>query len=304
MQEDNDEAVLACIHHYMLSDASSVRHFAYQLLREYVQPLSAQPELGYLDYSAYQQWRLLQYDAQALKSALAARLNKAKPPALRQRHLAGVENHAFFVQGNLPTDVVVRLTRACGKQGLTLYSLLFTVFAHVLRTFSGQNSDFPIWLRVMNRPEAFSQAIGPFISTMPVITTLQPDHSVLSNVKSIQHDILQLQQHPWLNIGHLAAEIHGGAARVNELVQILFTFYNFENDDIAVPGVYYRLDPYPDLSEKFGMSLFATQRENQISFTLSPAENRYEAADVQNILDVLVHALTQFNRQSLDIPLE
>ena len=127
---------------------------------------------------------------------------------------------------------------------------------------------------------------------------------MLSNVKSIQHDILQLQEHPWVNIGHLAPEIDGGAVRINELVQLLFTFHNFENGDIAVPGVEYRLEPYPDLAEKFGMSLFAAQRDGQIDFTLTAAENRYEEDYVRNILEALVYALGQFDRQFWETPLE
>ncbi|CAI1711099.1 Linear gramicidin synthase subunit D [Serratia marcescens] len=305
VRAETQEAVLACVHHHMLSDAPSVQHFAHQLLSAYATPsVSAQPEAGYLDYSAYQQWRVRQDDVQAFRTSLAARLNQAEPPALRQRHLSGVENRAFAVQAGLTSEVVERLTQACGERGLTLYSLLFTTFAHVLRTFSGQDSDFPIGLTVMNRPEAFSRAIGPFISTLPVIAALRADQSVLSNVKSIQHDILQLQEHPWVNIGHLAPEIDGGAVRINELVQLLFTFHNFENGDIAVPGVEYRLEPYPDLAEKFGMSLFAAQRDGQIDFTLTAAENRYEEDYVRNILEALVYALGQFDRQSWETPLE
>lgn len=305
MRTGTQEAVLACIHHHMLSDASSVQYFVHRLLSMYAIPsLPAQPEVGYLDYSAYQQWQIRQDDVQAFRKSLAIRLNQAEPPALRQRHLLGVENRALFTQASLTSEIVADLTQVCGEKGLTLYSLLFTMFAHVLRTFSGQDSDFPIALTVMNRPEMFSRAIGPFISTMPVITILRSDKSILSNVQRIQHDILQLQEYPWLNIGHLLPEIDGGAARINELVQLLFTFHNFESDDIALPNVEYHLEPYPDLAEKFGISLFAVQRDGKIDFTLTAAENRYEEEYIRNILTTFVYALEQFKRQSWNTQLE
>lgn len=47
VRAETQEAVLACVHHHMLSDAPSVQHFAHQLLSAYATPsVSAQPEAG------------------------------------------------------------------------------------------------------------------------------------------------------------------------------------------------------------------------------------------------------------------
>ena len=77
VRAETQEAVLACVHHHMLSDAPFRPAFCsstVECVRHTV--CIAQPEAGYLDYSAYQQWRVRQDDVQAFRISLAARLNQ------------------------------------------------------------------------------------------------------------------------------------------------------------------------------------------------------------------------------------
>ncbi|MBU2708592.1 amino acid adenylation domain-containing protein [Zooshikella marina] len=293
---DKNTWVLACIHHHMLSDAYSVPVIADELAAAYENPQRFAATLKqptYLDYSAYQQAQALGEAETQFKDRLIAELNEAEVPQLRQCYSATGSNAATHLTATLTEEEYQYLTDLCGKHELTLYPLLFTHFIHSIAVYTGQNESFPVGMTLANRPEAFQAAIGPFINTLPVVPALNRKESVLANAKTLHHTVIQYQQMNNLNIEQLVEGIQGGAPRLAELVQVLFTLHNFDEYSAQTQNTEYQIQPYADLAEKFGISLIAGVQSSCMSFTLTYAAEKYEQAQIEAIFNSFVDSLKQ-----------
>lgn len=303
---ETNQWILACIHHHMFSDAYSVPVIADELAHAYEDVevyMQASPQPGYFDYSAYEQEKEVDPVEHKFRAQLISQLNDADVPQLRKQYSTKAQNHAKHLTADLSEAEYDALVSLCGQHNLTLYPLLFTHFIRAISVYTGQKSSFPVGLTVANRPESFQRAIGPFISTLPVVPSIDLSKSVLWNAKGLHQQLIQYQAMNGLNLQQLVHDIEGGAPRLNELLQVLFTLHNF--DDYSSDGVQtqYDIQPYTDLTEKFGVSLIAAVKSSSLSFTLTYASDIYESEQIEAIFHRFVDSLRQSDSHVWQAPL-
>lgn len=307
---NKNESILSFVHHHMLSDAYSVALIIDELLYAYETVHQQNTETDeseviptFLDYASYQFHELESGLNQAAKQKIVKQLAGVQAPALRLRHDTDYSQEASELKVVLNAEEYDRLMQYCSKYSVTLYPLLLTHFYYTLRIYAGQSESFPLVLTVANRPENFSNSIGAFINTLPLVPMIDADKTLAENVKAVNQSIIELNEARQLNIEMLVDEVDGGANRLNDLLSILFTMHNFDVKERGHHPLSYKQISWPDLTEKFGLSLIAEDKNKQITFTLTYKKAVYFECDIRTILTCFMHSLHSLTEQSWKEPL-
>ncbi|MDQ1015676.1 non-ribosomal peptide synthetase/type I polyketide synthase [Streptomyces afghaniensis] len=288
--------VVGLTHHHMLSDAYSADLLVHRLLTLHDTPTGGAPgddgpAPDYFDLVAQQRIELAGPDCAAAREHLARRLAAAGAPRLGRRAARGADNRAATLRRTLDPDTHRALTDLAARHRLSRYALLFTGLYHTLSSFTGGQDDFPVALTVANRPPAFQLAIGPFVNTLPLIPEYRGDDTFLANARRVNDAVVDLNQHHQLNVDMLADALPGGAADLAGTLQVLFTLHNYTPVEAPPTSLGYRVLPYEDLAEKFGISVIAKEGDDRVDFTVTYAEARYEREQVEALLDTYLTVL-------------
>ncbi|WEF32911.1 non-ribosomal peptide synthetase/type I polyketide synthase [Pseudoduganella chitinolytica] len=277
-------------HHHILSDAFSVG----VLLRDLIELTGRPAGATYWDFLAYQQALLGSADYEAAAARLAGRLDAATALPAATKRRGPTRNQAGVLRLEVDNATCTRLRAVALDQGVSLYALLLTGLYQTLSVHHGGQADFPIGLTISNRPFALDDAVGPFISTLPLVPDWQPAATLAANARSVNGELAWLNEHQHLNLNLLAARLPHRAEDIGQLMHVMFTMHNFRGADAASgQGAQDRctLLPVAEEVEKFGLSVTATELADRIALHVSYAADLYRpeyvAALCASYLDLL-----------------
>ncbi|WP_020480256.1 hybrid non-ribosomal peptide synthetase/type I polyketide synthase [Nocardiopsis kunsanensis] len=305
---DRPGVVVGLTHHHMLSDAYSVDVLAdrlaelYDLVSRGETPGTStdhERPLDYFDHTVHQRIELRAPQHVRARSELEERLARAEKLQLGR---ARGGNRAETTTRRLGRGLRRSLSEFAREHRISEYSVLFTGLHHVLTEFAGGQSGFAIATTVGNRPAAFESAVGPFITTLPVVPEHRPDASFADNARDVHEAVVHLNEHHQLNLDMLASALPGGAADLADVVRVLFTMHNFA----AAPTrarTRYSVLPYRDQAEKFGISVIAKDEGEDVSFTVTYAAERYDGELVEALLDAYLVLLRSLVSAPADLPI-
>ncbi|MGW0890743.1 amino acid adenylation domain-containing protein [Saccharopolyspora sp. NPDC002578] len=308
---DRGGAVVGLTHHHMLSDAPSTKVLAARLaeLHDVLAAGGTAPprtdsdrEPDFLDHAAHQEIEARSPEHVAARAELSRRLAGTEAPALGRVPDVTVDNSAATASRNLGSRLHRAVADFARKHRIGTYAVLFTALHHVLTEFSGGRSGFAIATTVGNRPAGFDSAVGPFITTLPLIAEHRPDESFPDNARRVHEQVLWLNEHQQLNLDALTDDLPGGAADLAELVRVLFTYHNFRAAP-EKPGTEHHVLPYSDVAEKFGISIIAKDQGDDTSVTATCAVARYEPDLVAEVLDSYLVCLAAAVESDVDEPM-
>lgn len=124
-------------------------------------------------------------------------------------------------------ELADRLRRTARRDGHTVFSILLTLFAELLRRESGQ-ADLVIGSAVGNRPPGFEETVGMFVNTIPLRIQLQPGHSALDAVDEVTEVLIRSLPHQGVPVQDLARElgVHSSAGLDNPLFRVMFSAHD------------------------------------------------------------------------------
>ncbi|WP_277670070.1 non-ribosomal peptide synthetase/type I polyketide synthase [Saccharomonospora viridis] len=300
--------VVGLTHHHMLSDAASTEVIAERLAKCYdFVAAGMEPEASsdrdrapnYFDHVAHQRIELRSAEHVQARRELAERLAGAEKLQLGRPNGG---NRAETTTRCLGSDLHRALTDFARTHRISTYAVLLTGLHHVLTEFAGGQSGFAIATTVGNRPAGFETAIGPFITTLPVVPEHHRELPFADNARRVHESVIRLNEHHQLNLDMLTDALPGGAAELAERVQVLFTMHNFASppSDARTRS---RVLPYEDVAEKFGISLIAKEEDDDTTLTVTYAVERYERDLVQALLDSYLTLLRSLVAAAPDRPL-
>ena len=124
-------------------------------------------------------------------------------------------------------ELADRLRSAARRDGHTVFSILLTLFAELLRRESGR-ADLVVGSAVGNRPPGFEETVGMFVNTIPLRIQLQPAHSALDAVDEVTEVLIRALPHQGVPVQDLARElgVHSSAGLDNPLFRVMFSAHD------------------------------------------------------------------------------
>jgi amino acid adenylation domain-containing protein len=300
--DSTGEVILNLTHHHILSDAYSVNIIISEILAGYKkllyskEPLhlnKAERLIDYFDYVDYQNCKLQTTAYKEAISNLAQKFNAAEALKLRNHDLT-FDNTACRIKIDLDNTTFQELQKLSINHSVSLYSILLTCFYHTLSLYSGGTKDFAIGVTISNRPFEFNNAVGPFISILPLIPEYNVKHKLLDNIKAFHRDLSYLNEYQEININTLIEKLKYHPDYINQLINVIFSLHNFKQN-LVIKNDELEFIDIKELGEKVGISVVAEENNDNLSFEVSYVKNIYDEHYIKSIFDTYVHLLSQIN---------
>jgi amino acid adenylation domain-containing protein len=242
-----DEAMVGVAVHHIATDGVSFGILVDDLVGAYAelirggQPEPVPPAIGYADFAAWQRDAVdgpalsgqLDYWADTLRKApngVDLPLDRPRPDV--QSFAGGV--HLISV----PREVVAELKAFGAQRNLTLFVLLYTTFAALLRRWSGQH-DIVIGTSLAGRGRVeFESIFGFFINNVVLRMDLADDPTwsgALDRAREVVLGAFDNQDVPFETVVDKVAP--GRDLSRNPLFQIMFVLQNFAPRRLSLPGL-------------------------------------------------------------------
>jgi len=230
---------------------------------------------------------------------LSNKLDNSESLQLKKNSLALFDNKGDSFNIKIDVNIYTRLQQVSLDNQVSLYSILLTSLYHVLSVYAGGQVNFPIGLTVSNRPFELNDVIGPFISTLPLIPNYSPDETFINNIKNVHREIVYLNEYHQINLGMLVEYLTPGKS-IADLMHVMFTMHNFKHENTNLHQENYDLIKVKDTAEQFGISITASERDNEILFNISYAKNLYQLDYIKAIFDCFIALLSKIDSTILE----
>ncbi|MEV6162546.1 amino acid adenylation domain-containing protein [Streptomyces sp. NPDC052052] len=198
----DEEHVLVMTYHHILLDAWSFQIVCDDLFTRYAHDGEPDEPVRVVPFERYLAW-LGRQDRQAARDAWAAALDGLEEPSLVAAGATGPDRAALprLLTAELPEETTERLVAAARRSGLTLNTVVQTVWALVLSGLTGRQ-DVVFGQTVSGRPaelEDVESIVGLFINAAPVRVRLDPEESLDALLGRVQREQADLE--PYHHLG-------------------------------------------------------------------------------------------------------
>ncbi|GAA3846449.1 hypothetical protein GCM10022243_10790 [Saccharothrix violaceirubra] len=278
----DDEHLLAVVVHHIVFDGWSIGVLLTDLADAYIGRGKPEP-LAFADFTA---WEKSEVDTGPPLDRWADRLAGAptvldlptdRPrPAVRRARGA---RHRLTV----PAERLHELART---HDVTLFTVLITAYAVVLARWSGRR-DLLVAAPVANRarPE-FEDVIGPFLNTLVLRVTLDPDAAFGDAVRRVHREIADDLAHQEVPFGRLVTRLDPDRdLSRTPLAQVLFALQNTPLDPPAVPGLTLGLRYTDEATAQADLALRITDTGTALEGRLDYDTDLFDAATAARFAD-------------------
>ncbi|MBV9010723.1 MAG: AMP-binding protein [Pseudonocardiales bacterium] len=311
-----EHRLLVCVHHIAI-DGWSTDVFLRELAEAYRARLGgAAPTWTPLEiqYGDYAEWQREQLDGQPLAEGLAywrqrlagelpaLRLPTDRPPP-QTRTFAGDR-----LDFTLSAELTAGIKRLCRDQGATLYMVLLTGFAALLRRYSGQD-DILVGSPSANRD---NPQIEPLIGTFANILPLRLDTSGNPSFADLLHRVRDVSlgalAHQHIRLEKIVQEVApqrdpGG----NPLFRVIFALQNFERPEIELPGLTVSMESLPEGTSHLDLELCLWEQRDVLRGALIFATDLFERRTAKRMTGqlrrVFEAVMVDPHRRLADLPL-
>ncbi|MCB9096303.1 MAG: amino acid adenylation domain-containing protein [Arcobacter sp.] len=302
-----EDVVLNLTHHHLIADAYSIHLILNKIFSYYSHLLndtllsnnqhSYNKEFNYFDYIEYQNYllRTTKYKKAILR--LSNKLDNSEVLHLQKHTITAFDNHGSTFNFELQANVYENLRKIAYENNVSTYSLLLTCLYHVLSVYSTGQTNFPICITVSNRPFELKDMIGPCISTIPLIPEYNPRKNLIHNIKKFNEEIIYLNQYNQINLNILTDKLNQKTKNIIDLTQVMFTMHNFKYKELFRDEFEYI--EFKEEVAQFGISITATEKNNNIFFDVCYATNLYEHSYVKGIFDSYIYLLSHLDERVL-----
>jgi len=312
-----DDHVLHIAVHHIVSDGLSIEVFVSEFADAYrrncdasVAPssVSATP-VAALQYGDYAQWQREWFDEDTLARQLdywRGRLGTDHPvlelPHSRAR--AGMRSGAGAQRVRvLPQNLSAALAGVSRAADATLFMTLLATYDVLLARYSGQ-SDIRIGVPVAgrDRPEV-ARTIGFFVNTLVIRTEFAGLATFAGLLAQVRERVLEAQSHAELPFTKLVEALQPQRSFGHTpLFQAMFNYLGADSETLQLPGLVVSNHEVDTQTARFDLVLQARERAHGLEIALVYAEDLFEAAMIEQMLDQYVALLEQI-ANCVDVPL-
>ncbi|PQP83339.1 hypothetical protein C0Q44_01055 [Paenibacillus sp. PCH8] len=314
---DDHRHIFVLMMHHIISDGQSIEIIRRDLLSYYehfrgVGPLPAYSPSAtqYIDYSVWQNHLLdsnefanqKRYWLDQLKGhsyTLTLPYDYERP---QKRSEEGIS--VYFT---IPAPLTSRLREISEKHHSTLFMVMYTCFAILLRKYSGE-TDLMIGTPVSNRPQSdLEKVVGFFVNTLVLRSRVDDQQSFLKQLDASKNTILDAFDHQDMPIDLLFDDlIQSRTTGYSPLFQVMFSLAKAnqveQNDQQAV---FREIKLKQINTSKFDMSLDLTEDMDVIKGTFECSRDLFHVSTIErwacNFIALLEHIADQPGKPILGI---
>lgn len=311
-----EHCLLICVHHIAI-DGWSTDVFLRELAQAYRARLGgAAPTWTPLEiqYGDYAEWQREQLDGQPLAEGLAywrQRLAGELPVLRLPTDRLPPQTRTFAgdrLDFTLSAELTAGIKRLCRDQGATLYMVLLTGFAALLRRYSGQD-DILVGSPSANRDNPqIEPLIGTFANILPLRVDTSGNPSFVELLHRVRDVSLGALAHQHIRLEKIVQEVAphrdpGG----NPLFRVIFALQNFERPEIELPGLTVSMESVPEGTCHLDLELCLWEQREGLRGALIFATDLFERRTAERMtgqLRRLFEAVTvEPQRRLADLPL-
>ena len=306
---DSNECIINLTHHHVLTDAFSVEVMKEQLINNYYCFIDNNkiPDnsmaLDYFDYIPYQNHLFSKEDFQKAIKNLSDKLMAAKPLQLSAQNIS-FKNLGTEKKFDISSEKLKHLYKLSSKASVSLYTLLITTWYYIFKVYSSADEIFPVNLTVSNRKDEFSDTIGPFISTLPLIVDFCEDSTLLDNLRKVNSEIIFLNQYGDINFNQIVKETEIQPDRISDLMQLMFTMHNVSSKNTENKKLEAEFIEVKETTEKFGISIICKEYNGKLAYQITYANDRYESWLIEKIFSNYEYLLNNISIKFLEMPVK
>ncbi|MFA0961136.1 amino acid adenylation domain-containing protein [Roseivirga sp. BDSF3-8] len=170
------------------------------------------------------------------------------------------------------------------EQDATMFMVLFTCF-NVLLSKISNTEDVVVGAPVAGRVHPdLEQVIGMFVNVLPLRNSLNRDQEFARILREIRQETVTAfdnQSYPFDSLVE-ALDMSGNAGR-NPLFDVMFSFQNFESEDLQIPGLTLSKFGEESTSSKFDLMLTATDKGEVISLNFNYSAELFHEKTIERL---------------------
>ncbi|MGH1438083.1 MAG: condensation domain-containing protein, partial [Lewinella sp.] len=198
------------------------------------------------------------------------------------------------VEFSIGKEDTVQLRRITKQHGGTMFMTLLAIF-NILLSKLGNQEDIIIGIPTAGRENAdLQEIIGVFINTLALRNYPKGSLNFTEFLLEVQANTLGCLENQSYQYEDLieSLQIQRDTSR-NPLFDILFSFENFEEIDLEMPGL--RLEAYEEeqVIAKFDLTLTATELMDEILLTLNFSTEIFEKSSISKFVSYFKHIVRE-----------
>jgi amino acid adenylation domain-containing protein len=284
--------------HHIITDGISMNIFIKEILAIYAGEQLPPLEFQYKDYS---QWQAGPLQQEKIESQREFWLNRftGEIPVLNlplDYTRPAIQSFAGSMKTfEIPDSYYQLLKELSQRTGTTTYILLLAIFNVFLSKLTGQE-DIVVGVDVAGRPAVeLHNIIGMFINTLALRNAPLGEKTFLAFLEEVKKSTLEAFDNQDYSFDRLVMELGvGGVADRNPLFDVMFSFQNIEDTQIAAglsmnnePGSNLEIKEYTydNKTSKFDLTLSVTETTSGLSFCFEYSTALFRAETIDGFVN-------------------
>ncbi|APJ11945.1 non-ribosomal peptide synthetase [Bacillus safensis] len=305
MQEN--EWVLACIMHHIISDGWSMNVFLREWMMLYEGEVKGQPErlpdlpIQYADYAEWQRkWldnEVLDKQLSYWKEELKGDLPVLQLPTDRPRPSVQTYAGAMY-QFILPTGVVEQIEAVSRQEGTTVFMTLLAAYQGFLSRYTGQD-DILVGSPIANRHYKETEGlIGFFANTLVYRTQFDETSTFRDVLRTVRTKALKAYEHQDVPFEKIVEEVQPERSTSHSpLFQTMFTMQNaFETFDIRMSNRHIENINIHTSVSKFDLTVTVEKQKEGLLTAFEYNTDLFDKSTVERMANHFKYWLTEITR--------
>ncbi|MBZ9522813.1 condensation domain-containing protein, partial [Bacillus safensis] len=305
MQEN--EWVLACTMHHIISDGWSMNVFLREWMMLYEGEVKGQPErlpdlpIQYADYAEWQRkWldnEVLDTQLSYWKEELKGDLPVLQLPTDRPRPSVQTYAGAMY-QFILPTEVVEQIEAVSRQEGTTVFMTLLAAYQGFLSRYTGQD-DILVGSPIANRHYKETEGlIGFFVNTLVYRTQFDETSTFRDVLRTVRTKALKAYEHQDVPFEKIVEEVQPERSTSHSpLFQTMFTMQNaFETFDIRMSNRHIENINIHTSVSKFDLTVTVEKQKEGLLTAFEYNTDLFDKSTVERMANHFKYWLTEITR--------
>ncbi|MDW3191885.1 MAG: amino acid adenylation domain-containing protein [Cytophagales bacterium] len=285
----SEEHVLMVDTHHIITDGVSNEILLKDFMNFYKKEACLSLPLQYKDYAKWlqgkEQQEIMSIHQTFWNDQYKNELNALELPTDYPR--PQIKNHTGdfigFTFSNATTNALKSL---CQKEEKTMFMVLLSVFNVLLSKLSNQE-DIVVGTPTAGRSHVATECIiGMFVNTLPLRNYPKGEMSFVQFLDDVKQRVLACFEHESYPYEQLVEDlaIPRETSR-NPLFDVMFSFQNFEEVNLALPGLKLSQFSLPSYMSKFDLSWTAREVDDELEIGVTYSTELFKKATIERFID-------------------
>jgi bacitracin synthase 3 len=288
--------ILAVDMHHIISDGVSMGILIGEFMSLYSGAELSSPRLEYKDYAEWQQGQsgqaFYESDRKYWESVYSSVPDSLELPSDYVRPSVK-QDGGGVVQFSLAEGMGASLASLAEREGVTMFMLLLSLY-NILLSRLGNQSDLVVGVPVSGREHSDVEGmIGMFVNTLALRTQVDGAMRFSDYLSELKQDTLSGFEHQGYPYEALVEGLElGRDTSRNPLFDVMFSYENFEQPDLVLPGL--ELSGYDagHRVSKFDLTLSAGYSSGELRFGLEYASSLYSEGTILRFRDYFLELIS------------